>query len=752
MPVRRVWQLPGLAGMAAAVLLAGLTTTVSPAAAADGAATFKRPLIKTMRGPATSTATAPRAVRATPMPAATRPPASTWQVTYCGFEGNPQAKEAFQAAVDTWAGLIDTPNDSVPIRVKATFKDLRDPNILGQAGPTDFVVLDTDGNGTRDTGYPVPLANSLRGQDLTPRNAISCTGTSTTSDGSDITAEFNSNAGKVYYGTDGRLPDSSFVDFRTVVLHELGHGLGFLGSMSVDAQMRGSYGGGTNTPDIYDRFTVRAGGTEEARALLSYPNNSTALGAVLTSGAIYWDGPLGKAAYDGRFPRLYAPSTFEPASSYSHLSDVDFPSGDRNSLMTPFVENNEVIHEPGQLVLGMFADMGYRTPQPPGTRYTPIDPVRVLDTRKGIGGVIGRTADNSFVDVRVVGGSTGVPTNATAVVANLTGVGTSGSTELRVFPTPRSGTARPLVSNLNLGRGDTRANLVTVPVGENGYVRIYNRAGRPHLLLDVAGWYGPTGASMLQPTDPLRILDTRDGTGGVPVQRVSAGQPIDLKVTGGDRSVPDTATAVILTVTATNATSETDVRVFPRPADDSAASPEVSALNLRPAQVVPNLVIVKVGRDGFVRLQVSAGSADLIADLSGWYDNAGGGALFHVLAPERLLDTRLTSRPKLGPGGVVDVPVTARAGVPVVGATAVVLNVTGVGATRSTDVRVYPTPDDGTSLPEVSNLNLQPGQTAADLAVVRIGSPDLAGRGQVRLRNEAGEVGLLTDIAGWFGP
>jgi hypothetical protein len=216
--------------------------------------------------------------------------------------------------------------------------------------------------------------------------------------------------------------------------------------------------------------------------------------------------------------------------------------------------------------------------------------------------------------------------------------------------------------------------------------------------------------------------------------------------------VPDTATAVILTVTATNATRETDVRVFPRPAADGAAAPEVSALTLRPTQVVPNLVVVKVGRDGFVRLQVSAGSADLIADLSGWYDTAGGGALFHVLAPERLLDTRLTPRPKVGPGGVVDVPVTARAGVPVVGATAVVLNVTGVEATRATDIAAYPTPDDGTSIPEVSNLNLAAGQTAADLAVVKIGSPDLAGRGQVRLRNNTGEVGLLADIAGWFGP
>jgi hypothetical protein len=706
-------------------------------------------MAKVLRAPASSTATAPRAMRATRTPAATRAPVSTWQVTYCGFEGYPQAKEAFQAAVDTWAGLIDTPNDNIPIKVKATFKDLRDPDILGQAGPTDFVLLDTDGNGSRDTGFPVSLANARTGRDLTPGSTISCSSSSTASDGSDITAEFNNNAGNVYYGTDGALPDSTYVDFETIVLHELGHGLGFLGSMTVDSAGRGYFGDGSPYPDVYDRFAVRSGGSVQGKPLLSYSNGSTALGDALTSGAVYWDGPYGKAGYGGRPPRLYVPSSFEPASSYSHLSDVDFPAGDRNALMTPFVENNEVIRDPGPVTLGMFADMGWRTPQPAGTRYTPIDPVRVLDTRDGTGGTLGRLGDGVSIDVRVVGGS--VPDDATAVVLNVTGVGASSATDLRVFPTPKSGSARPLVSNLNLARGDTRANLVTVPVGENGRVRIYNTAGHPHVLVDVEGWYGATAASLFEPTDPVRLLDTRDGTGGVPVAPVAAGTPLDLKVTGGPRSVPDTATAVIMTVTALNATGSTDVRVFPTPADSGSAAPVVSNLNLGPGQIVPNLVIAKIGSGGSVRLQNANGSVDLVADLAGWYDNEGGGALFHPLAPQRVLDTRTTAQRVVGAGGVVDVAVTSTAGVPEVGATAVVLNVTGVYATRTTDIRAYPTPSDG-SAPLVSNLNLNPGQTAADLAITRIGDPDFAGRGQVRLRNAAGTVGLVADLAGWFGP
>ena len=83
------------------------------------------------------------------------------------------------------------------------------------------------------------------------------------------------------------------------------------------------------------------------------------------------------------------------------------------------------------------------------------------------------------------------------------------------------------------------------------------------------------------------------------------------------------------------------------------------------------------------------------------------------------------------------------AGVPPA-ATAVVLNLTGVAAGSATDVRGYPAP--ATVVPTVSNLNLVGGQTAADLAILRLGT------GGVRLRNSGGSVALLADIAGWFGP
>jgi hypothetical protein len=721
------------AALTAALVAAGLAVA-APAAAGEHWST-PRVLGQTLRAghPAPASPVAPELTRAgvtgSCQPATLSGAASTWTISYDStFCASPQARRAFEAAAAIWSDLVSS---RVPISVDAASVTL-EPSVLGQAGPTGFVALNRDGlGGTAKTDYPLALANAVVGHDL--------------SAGSDITAEFDTSATDLYFGTDGR--DNGKYDFETVVLHELGHGLGFLGSMDVDTDGFGFWGGGPQHPQptIYDRFTVRSGGTVQGKRLLSYPSGTVALGQALTSLDVYWDGPQGKAAYNGRPPRLYAPETWEPASSYSHLSTVDFPQSDVNALMTSVLSPDYVKRDPGPVVLGMFADMGWGVPPIPGVRYTPLDPVRIMDTRDGTGGLLGRLGKGRTFDLSVVSSSSGVPASATAVVLNVTGIGPATPTDLRVYPTPKSGTAEPLVSNLNLAAGAIRANLVTVPIGENGRVRILNSGGAPHVLVDVEGWYGATGASRYEPTSPVRLLDTRDGT-GAPAGPVGAGQSIDLTVTGGRGSVPDTATAVVLTVTAVNATSVTDIRVYPTPADSGSPPPTISNINVGSRQIVPNLVIAKIGDGGRLRLRNSGGSVDLVADLAGWYDANPTGALFHVLAPRRVLDTRTEPVSRLPGGATRDLQLAGVAGVPSTGAAAVAVNVTGVDASQTTDVAVYPTPNDD-SFPLASNLNLLAHQTAADLALVATGVG-----GQIRLRNSSGELALVADVVGWFGP
>jgi len=122
-----------------------------------------------------------------------------------------------------------------------------------------------------------------------------------------------------------------------------------------------------------------------------------------------------------------------------------------------------------------------------------------------------------------------------------------------------------------------------------------------------------------------------------------------------------------------------------------------------------NLVTVKIGDGGRVRFRNGAGSIDLIADLSGYFADGGSGASYTGTTPHRLLDTRDSAQgPAFGPGEVRTLTVRAGStGVPV-NASAVALNVTAVGPTRITDLRVYPTHPGG-GPPTVSNLNPAPG-------------------------------------------
>jgi len=75
-------------------------------------------------------------------------------------------------------------------------------------------------------------------------------------------------------------------------------------------------------------------------------------------------------------------------------------------------------------------------------------------------------------------------------------------------------------------------------------------------------------------------------------------------------------------------------------------------------------------------------------------------------------------------------------------AKAVVLNLTGTDVTAATNVTVWP---DGAERPVASNLNLVPGQTAANLVTVQVGAG-----GKIDLYNHAGSVNLIADVAGYY--
>ena len=338
--------------LVAALALVLLGLTVSPAAAAPAStrhtAGHLTPLYRAPSGTPSRTPALRRDSVVSGDPATVKQ--SVWQVTYTsGFTGHDNAKAAFQAAVDIWASIV---HSTVPIRVHADFKDLGDPNLLGQAGPGGYNQDPSIGNGV--SYYPDALSDSLAGTDVYPAEF-------------DIYAEFNSGAGSTYYGTDGVIPDVNDVDFESIVLHELGHGLGFSGSSYYDGGSQlGSWDCQTVGPsfpcaakgyEIYDTFLEQTNG---AKLTTTYANDSTALGTAYLS-PVFWGGANGKAANGGSHVRMYTPNPWEAGSSIAHMDESTYPAGDVNSLMTPFLSNNEVVHRPGPVILGIFQDMGWIT-------------------------------------------------------------------------------------------------------------------------------------------------------------------------------------------------------------------------------------------------------------------------------------------------------------------------------------------------------------------------------------------------------
>lgn len=131
-----------------------------------------------------------------------------------------------------------------------------------------------------------------------------------------------------------------------------------------------------------------------------------------------------------------------------------------------------------------------------------LAPVRLLDTRYGIGGSGNALAPNQSRTVSV-GGRGGVPlTGVGAVVLNVTVTFPTGPGYLTVY----GGTVRPGVSNLNFDKGQTVPNLVVAQVSADGKVTFFNgSSGVVHILADVSG-YLPKADAPLPATSTSRYV------------------------------------------------------------------------------------------------------------------------------------------------------------------------------------------------------------------------------------------------------
>ncbi|MBL7873431.1 MAG: T9SS type A sorting domain-containing protein [Cyclobacteriaceae bacterium] len=266
---------------------------------------------------------------------------TAFEVTYIGF--SPEAQVAFQKAVDIWASLIET---EVPVRIRAVWQPITDSNgstnsVLGGASPGTYI-RDFDGAQKVLTWYPVALAEKMAKKEFNDADP-------------DIFAQFNSSFSNWYFGTDG-IPQPGKTDFTTVVLHEIGHGLGITKGYNVNGDNGEISSFFSNLHVIYDHFIEN---NNDENLVQNFFLPSTTLKTQLTTSPLWFKTPqLNKNGAVNNRAQLFAPSPFQSGSSIAHLDELTY-NGTENALMTPQIGNAEVHLNPGTIVMKMLADMGW---------------------------------------------------------------------------------------------------------------------------------------------------------------------------------------------------------------------------------------------------------------------------------------------------------------------------------------------------------------------------------------------------------
>jgi hypothetical protein len=276
-----------------------------------------------------------------------------------------------------------------------------------------------------------------------------------------------------------------------------------------------------------------------------------------------------------------------------------------------------------------------------GDVYVPVTPVRVADTRanSGFQGAGDTLSSGQILTIRVAGlPSDGVPSNAVAVVLNITAVDPSTAGYLTAYA---AGQTTPFASTVNFIAGQTIANEATITLGNNGvtsgYVSILNHVGLTDVVVDVQGFYldapalpvgvyfpvsYPNPVTGTLDNAPIRVLDTRQNSG-----QQDAGQTLgpDQQLTfyPGTSTfapsltlVPANAIAVVLNLTEADSTASSFLTAWAT----GVAQPLASDVNFLAGQTIANRVIVPYNSaTQTISVYNWAGSTDVVADLDGYF-------------------------------------------------------------------------------------------------------------------------------------
>ena len=114
--------------------------------------------------------------------------------------------------------------------------------------------------------------------------------------------------------------------------------------------------------------------------------------------------------------------------------------------------------------------------------FTGVTPVRVLDTRIGLGAPTAKLGAGRTLTLTVPG----LPAGTTAIALNVTATNPTAASYLTLYPDANT---RPTTSNLNFVAGQSIPNMVLVKLGPNNTITFYNNTGTVNVIADLLGYY-----------------------------------------------------------------------------------------------------------------------------------------------------------------------------------------------------------------------------------------------------------------------
>jgi hypothetical protein len=235
--------------------------------------------------------------------------------------------------------------------------------------------------------------------------------------------------------------------------------------------------------------------------------------------------------------------------------------------------------------------------------------VRLYDSRKDPAGTLA-PGDRRTITVPAL---SGIPaTSMSGALLNVTALSPAGTGHLTVS----SGSSARDAATVAFTHGSLVKTRAVARLAD-GTVTVTDQGAASHVVVDLVGWWAPpavVSGRLFQSRAATRVLDTRTGV-GARRGRVGAGGVLAVKVAGKGKPAPAGVRAVVLTLTARDATRATFVTAWPyggrRP-----VFPDVSAPAFKPTS---NLVVVRVGSRGRIKVTNGSGSANVVADVVGYY-------------------------------------------------------------------------------------------------------------------------------------